>query len=40
MNENSREMVMIKGFGCHGKEMIWEASAGAFKETKPVFTEA
>lgn len=32
MNENSRDMGMIKGVGCHGEEIIWEASAGAFKK--------
>lgn len=40
MNENSRDMEMVKDAGCHGEEMIWEASAGTFKETKPVFIEA
>lgn len=29
MNENSRDMGMIRRVGCHGEKMIWEASAGA-----------
>lgn len=32
MNENLRDMGMIKGVGCYGEEIIWEVLVGVFKK--------